>query len=63
MENSLSLPVTIETRLILSPPSLSGFPMSTVSIWFITYCGVQLIKERERLQAIEEEKADKEKTE
>ena len=42
---------------------LLGFPVSTLSIWFITYCGVQLIKERERILAIEEEKCDKAKVE
>lgn len=42
---------------------LPGFPVSTLSIWFITYCGVQLIKERERILAIEEEKGDKAKAE
>lgn len=41
-----------------------GFPVSTLSIWFITYCGVQLIKERERILAIQEEdKGDKAKVE
>ncbi|XP_019363472.1 PREDICTED: protein-cysteine N-palmitoyltransferase HHAT-like protein [Gavialis gangeticus] len=56
--NSLDFALLVAKRIILT-----GFPMSTLSIWFITYCGVQLIKERERLQAIEEEKGDKEKTE
>lgn len=47
----------------VSLPAL-GFPVSTLSIWFITYCGVQLIKERERILAIEEEdKGDKAKLE
>uniref|UniRef100_A0A7M4E250 Hedgehog acyltransferase like n=1 Tax=Crocodylus porosus TaxID=8502 RepID=A0A7M4E250_CROPO len=56
--NSLDFALLVAKRIILT-----GFPTSTLSIWFITYCGVQLIKERERLQAIEEEKGDKEKTE
>lgn len=42
---------------------LLGFPVSTLSIWFITYCGVQLIKEHERVLAIKEEKSDKAKVE
>lgn len=42
---------------------LLGFPVSTLSIWFITYCGVQLIKERERILALEEDKGDKAKVE
>lgn len=32
--------------------SLSGFPLSTLSVLFVTYCGVQLVKERERRQAL-----------
>lgn len=35
--------------------SLSGFPLSTLSVLFVTYCGVQLVKERERQQALQEE--------
>lgn len=47
----------------VSLPAL-GFPVSTLSIWFITYCGVQLIKERERILAVEEEhRGDKAKVE
>lgn len=42
---------------------LLGFPVSTLSIWFVTYCGVQLIKERERILAIKEETCDKAKVE
>lgn len=30
----------------------SGFPFSTLSVLLVTYCGVQLIKERERKQAL-----------
>ncbi|XP_039377641.1 protein-cysteine N-palmitoyltransferase HHAT-like protein isoform X4 [Mauremys reevesii] len=54
--NSLDFTLLVAKRILLT-----GFPLSTLSIWFITYCGVQLIKERERLLAIEEEKRDKEK--
>nr|XP_006120672.1 protein-cysteine N-palmitoyltransferase HHAT-like protein isoform X2 [Pelodiscus sinensis] len=54
--NSLDFMLLVTKRLLLT-----GFPLSTLSIWFITYCGVQLIKERERLLAVEEEKSDKEK--
>uniref|UniRef100_A0A663F3F4 Hedgehog acyltransferase like n=1 Tax=Aquila chrysaetos chrysaetos TaxID=223781 RepID=A0A663F3F4_AQUCH len=54
--NSLEFALLVTKRLLLT-----GFPVSTLSIWFITYCGVQLIKERERILAIEEEKCDKAK--
>lgn len=37
---------------LLSSLSLSGFPLSTLSVLFVTYCGVQLVKERERRQAL-----------
>lgn len=33
----------------------SGFPVSTLVVLFVTYCGVQLIKERERKQALLDE--------
>ncbi|XP_035175688.1 protein-cysteine N-palmitoyltransferase HHAT-like protein isoform X2 [Oxyura jamaicensis] len=56
--NSLEFALLVTKRLLLT-----GFPVSTLSIWFITYCGVQLIKERERILAIEEEKCDKAKAE
>ncbi|XP_068790211.1 protein-cysteine N-palmitoyltransferase HHAT-like protein isoform X2 [Struthio camelus] len=56
--NSLEFALLVTKRLLLI-----GFPVSTLSIWFITYCGVQLIKERERVLAIEEEKHDKAKKE
>lgn len=39
-------------------PFPSGFPMSTLSVLFVTYCGIQLIKERERRLALEEEAAE-----
>ncbi|KAF7245723.1 Protein-cysteine N-palmitoyltransferase HHAT-like protein [Varanus komodoensis] len=55
--NSLDFALLVTQRILWT-----GFPISTLSIWFITYCGVQLIKERERILAIrEEEKAEKEK--
>lgn len=48
----------------------SGFPLSTLSVLFVTYCGVQLIKERERRQALLDDpepvpptEADKQKAE
>uniref|UniRef100_A0A6J0VEZ7 Protein-cysteine N-palmitoyltransferase HHAT-like protein n=1 Tax=Pogona vitticeps TaxID=103695 RepID=A0A6J0VEZ7_9SAUR len=58
--NSLDFALLVAERILLT-----GFPLSTISIWFITYCGVQLIKERERVLAIQEEEAkrDKEKAE
>ncbi|XP_015264280.1 PREDICTED: protein-cysteine N-palmitoyltransferase HHAT-like protein [Gekko japonicus] len=56
--NSLDFAIIVSRRILLA-----GFPLSTLSIWFITYCGVQLIKERERLLAILEEKEGKEKGE
>lgn len=34
---------------------LPGFPLSTLSVLLVTYCGVQLVKERERKQALLEE--------
>ncbi|KAM8967781.1 protein-cysteine N-palmitoyltransferase HHAT-like protein [Pelodytes ibericus] len=55
--NSLQFAILVTKRLVFT-----GFPYSTLSIWFVTYCGVQLIKERERVQAIEEEKGEKQKT-
>lgn len=56
--NSLEFALLVTRRLLVT-----GFPVSTLSIWFITYCGVQLIKERERILAMEEEKSDKPKAE
>lgn len=31
---------------------LPGFPLSSLSVLLVTYCGVQLVKERERRQAL-----------
>ncbi|XP_039609633.1 hedgehog acyltransferase like, b [Polypterus senegalus] len=56
--NSLDFAKLVAKRLIIK-----GFPISTLSVLFITYCGVQLIKERERRLALEEETAAKDKTE
>ncbi|XP_041102479.1 protein-cysteine N-palmitoyltransferase HHAT-like protein [Polyodon spathula] len=56
--NSLDFANLVFKRLIIT-----GFPLSTLSVLFVTYCGVQLIKERERRLALEEEEAKKEKKE
>ncbi|MGH0139700.1 UNVERIFIED_CONTAM: hypothetical protein FKN15_042987 [Acipenser sinensis] len=56
--NSLDFANLVFKRLIIT-----GFPLSTLIVLFVTYCGVQLIKERERRLALEEEGAEKEKTE
>ncbi|KAJ8375012.1 hypothetical protein SKAU_G00055920 [Synaphobranchus kaupii] len=45
--NSLDFAKLVAKRLLLR-----GFPVSTLSVLFVTYCGVQLIKERERRQAL-----------
>ncbi|XP_063780421.1 protein-cysteine N-palmitoyltransferase HHAT-like protein [Pseudophryne corroboree] len=52
--NSLEFALLVAKRILIT-----GFPASTASIWFVTYCGVQLIKERERIHAIEEERREK----
>ncbi|KAE8595441.1 hypothetical protein XENTR_v10015748 [Xenopus tropicalis] len=54
--NSLDFALLVAKRLLIT-----GFPESTLSIWLVTYCGVQLIKERERLMAIEQERLEKQK--
>ncbi|KAI1902202.1 hypothetical protein AGOR_G00042290 [Albula goreensis] len=58
--NSLEFAKLVAKRLLVK-----GFPMSTLSVLLVTYCGVQLVKERERRLALEEEAADavKEKAE
>ncbi|XP_008332448.1 hedgehog acyltransferase like, a [Cynoglossus semilaevis] len=58
--NSLEFAKLVGRRLIFK-----GFPLSSLSVLFVTYCGVQLVKERERQQALREddEKAVKEKAE
>lgn len=46
------------------PLPYTGFPQTTLAVLFVTYCGVQLVKERERTLALEEEqRQDKEKPE
>lgn len=50
MENH-SLYLQNNSSLVFS----SGFPVSTLIVLFVTYCGVQLIKERERKQALLDE--------
>ncbi|XP_012683458.1 hedgehog acyltransferase like, a isoform X1 [Clupea harengus] len=55
--NSLDFAKLVAKRLIVQ-----GFPLSTLSVLFVTYCGVQLVKERERrLALLEEEQALEEK--
>ncbi|OCT75417.1 protein-cysteine N-palmitoyltransferase HHAT-like protein [Xenopus laevis] len=54
--NSLDFALLVAKRLLIT-----GFPESTLSIWLVTYCGVQLIKERERLIAIEQDRLEKQK--
>ncbi|XP_075876725.1 hedgehog acyltransferase like, a isoform X1 [Nelusetta ayraudi] len=57
--NSLDFAKLVANRLIFK-----GFPVSTISVLLVTYCGVQLVKERERKQALLEElEAAKQKTE
>uniref|UniRef100_A0A665X9Z7 Protein-cysteine N-palmitoyltransferase HHAT-like protein n=1 Tax=Echeneis naucrates TaxID=173247 RepID=A0A665X9Z7_ECHNA len=45
--NSLEFAKLVGRRLIFK-----GFPLSTLSVLCVTYCGVQLVKERERQQAL-----------
>ncbi|XP_073438287.1 protein-cysteine N-palmitoyltransferase HHAT-like protein [Dendrobates tinctorius] len=52
--NSLEFALLVAKRILIT-----GFPVSTLSILFVTYCGVQLIKERERVLALEEERHEK----
>ncbi|CAJ0961297.1 unnamed protein product [Ranitomeya imitator] len=52
--NSLDFALLVAKRILIT-----GFPVSTLSILFVTYCGVQLIKERERVLALEEERNEK----
>ncbi|XP_011241355.1 protein-cysteine N-palmitoyltransferase HHAT-like protein isoform X2 [Mus musculus] len=57
--NSLEFTELVARRLILT-----GFPQTTLAVLFVTYCGVQLVKERERSLALEEEqRQDREKLE
>uniref|UniRef100_A0A8B9J4L1 Protein-cysteine N-palmitoyltransferase HHAT-like protein n=2 Tax=Astyanax mexicanus TaxID=7994 RepID=A0A8B9J4L1_ASTMX len=48
--NSLDFAKLVAKRLLFK-----GFPLSTLSVLFVTYCGIQLIKERERKLALLEE--------
>lgn len=48
--NSLEFAKLVARRLIFK-----GFPLSTLSVLMVTYCGVQLVKERERQIALLEE--------
>uniref|UniRef100_A0A8C5HH85 Protein-cysteine N-palmitoyltransferase HHAT-like protein n=1 Tax=Gouania willdenowi TaxID=441366 RepID=A0A8C5HH85_GOUWI len=48
--NSLDFAKMVARRLIFK-----GFPLSTLSVLLVTYCGVQLVKERERQQALKDE--------
>ncbi|KAK5859646.1 hypothetical protein PBY51_021187 [Eleginops maclovinus] len=48
--NSLEFAKLVANRLIYR-----GFPLSTLSVLLVTYCGVQLVKERERQQALLED--------
>uniref|UniRef100_A0A667H834 Hedgehog acyltransferase like n=1 Tax=Lynx canadensis TaxID=61383 RepID=A0A667H834_LYNCA len=64
MYNLVSLNSLEFTELVARRLLLTGFPQTTLAILFVTYCGVQLVKERERTLALEEEqKQDKEKPE
>ncbi|XP_048826944.1 hedgehog acyltransferase like, b [Brienomyrus brachyistius] len=45
--NSLDFAWLVARRLLIR-----GFPLSTLSVLIVTYCGIQLIKERERKQAL-----------
>nr|XP_020504697.1 protein-cysteine N-palmitoyltransferase HHAT-like protein isoform X1 [Labrus bergylta] len=48
--NSLEFAKLVGRRLIFK-----GFPLSTLSVLLVTYCGVQVVKESERQQALLEE--------
>ncbi|KAL7840788.1 hypothetical protein AOLI_G00261110 [Acnodon oligacanthus] len=45
--NSLDFAKLVAKRLLLK-----GFPLSTITVMFVTYCLVQIIKEKERRQAL-----------
>ncbi|XP_010622774.2 protein-cysteine N-palmitoyltransferase HHAT-like protein isoform X4 [Fukomys damarensis] len=64
MYNLVSLNSLEFTELVARRLLLTGFPWTTLAVLFVTYCGVQLVKERERVLALEEEPGlDKEKPE
>lgn len=48
----LPLHFLLLSLFVFFPP---GFPLSTLSVLLVTYCGVQLVKERERQQALLDE--------
>ncbi|XP_060756844.1 hedgehog acyltransferase like, b isoform X3 [Neoarius graeffei] len=48
--NSLDFATLVAKRLLLK-----GFPLTTITVMFVTYCLVQTIKERERKQALIED--------
>ncbi|XP_032314989.1 protein-cysteine N-palmitoyltransferase HHAT-like protein isoform X3 [Camelus ferus] len=64
MYNLVSLNSLEFTEMVAQRLLLKGFPRTTLAVLFVTYCGVQLVKERERTLALEEDqKQDKEKLE
>uniref|UniRef100_A0A452QWT3 Hedgehog acyltransferase like n=1 Tax=Ursus americanus TaxID=9643 RepID=A0A452QWT3_URSAM len=63
MYNLVSLNSLEFTELVARRLLLTGFPRNTLAVLFVTYCGVQLVKERERTLAMEEGQQDKEKLE
>ncbi|KAM9074779.1 LOW QUALITY PROTEIN: protein-cysteine N-palmitoyltransferase HHAT-like protein [Megaptera novaeangliae] len=63
MYNLVSLNSFEFTELVAQRLLLTGFPQTTLAVLFVTYCGVQLVKERERTLTLEEQKQDKEKPE
>lgn len=50
--DALLLIMYLWCELILSLLLVTGFPLSTITVMFVTYCLVQVIKERERKQAL-----------
>ncbi|ELW58277.1 Protein-cysteine N-palmitoyltransferase HHAT-like protein [Tupaia chinensis] len=64
MYNLVSLNSLEFTELVARRLLLTGFPQTTLATLLVTYCGVQLVKERERTLALDEDqKQDKEKPE
>ncbi|EHA98042.1 cysteine N-palmitoyltransferase HHAT-like protein [Heterocephalus glaber] len=55
MYNLVSLNSLEFTELVARRLLLTGFPQTTLAVLLVTYCGVQLVKERERTLALEEE--------
>ncbi|XP_032821660.1 protein-cysteine N-palmitoyltransferase HHAT-like protein [Petromyzon marinus] len=52
--NVLALNSTDFAELVSCRILLYGFPFTTIMVWFITYCGVQLVMEKDRLDAVKE---------